>query len=115
MEAEWNSEVEDEWVFDSKNRAFYMKISGYDPKKYEKMLVLFELIITMSDSTGRIVDVSCGCASIGVRELVSVESKLSKKLKLTSGIPTKSKEIDRQAVTKRTGWKTFLGSSVVES
>lgn len=68
-----------------------MKIANYDSKKYEKMLVLFQLIITMSDSTGNVIEVSCGTASIGIKELVTVDSKLSKKLKLTSGIPTKPK------------------------
>lgn len=44
-----------------------MKIANYDPKRYEKILILFELIITMSDSSGNVLDVSCGTASIGVK------------------------------------------------
>jgi hypothetical protein len=97
-----------------KNRAFYMKIANYDARKFEKMILLFELVITMNDN-GRMIDVSCGSASISVKELVSVENKFSKKLKLLSGMPTKSKEIDKVSVTKRSGWKSFLGSSNVES
>ncbi len=87
-----------------------MKINNYDAKKYEKMILLFELVITMNDN-GRLMEVSCGSASISIKELVGVETKFSKKLKLVSGIPTKSKEIDKVAVSKRTGWKSFLGSS----
>ncbi len=87
-----------------------MKINNYDVKKYEKMILLFELVITMNDN-GRMMEVSCGSTSISIKELVGVETKLSKKLKLISGIPTKSKEIDKVAVSKRTGWKSFLGSS----
>lgn len=67
-----------------------MKIANYDAKKFDKIILLFELIITMNDN-GRVIEVSCGSASISVKELVSVESKLSKKLKLQSGIPTKAK------------------------
>lgn len=44
-----------------------MKITNYDAKRYEKMLILFELIITMTDSTGNVLEVSCGTASIGVK------------------------------------------------
>jgi len=44
----------------------------------------------MSDN-GRMMEISCGSASISIKELVSVENKLSKKLKLVSGIPTKAK------------------------
>ena len=67
-----------------------MKIANYDARKFDKMILLFELVITMNDS-GRLIDVSCGSASISVKEIVSVENKFSKKLKLVSGIPTKSK------------------------
>ena len=44
-----------------------MKIANYEAKRYEKMLILFELIITMTDSTGNVLEVSCGTASIGVK------------------------------------------------
>lgn len=67
-----------------------MKIANYDAKKFDKIILLFELVITMSDN-GRLMEVSCGSASISVKELVSVDSKLSKKLKLVTGIPTKAK------------------------
>ena len=48
-----------------------MKIANYDAKKFDKIILLFELIITMNDN-GRVIEVSCGSASISVKELVSV-------------------------------------------
>lgn len=41
LEADWDSEVEDQWVFDTKNRAIFMKIANYDQRKFEKISVLF--------------------------------------------------------------------------
>ncbi len=48
-----------------------MKIANYDAKKYEKMILLFELIITLNDN-GKTLEVSCGSGSISVKQLVSV-------------------------------------------
>jgi hypothetical protein len=43
-----------------------MKIANYEARKYEKMILLFELVITMNDN-GRTIEVSCGSANISVK------------------------------------------------
>ena len=40
------------------------------------------------------------------------EGKTTKKLKLSGGMPNRSKKIDEKAVSKRTGWKSFFGGEV---
>ena len=40
------------------------------------------------------------------------EGKVTKKMKLIAGMPNRSKKIDNDAISKRTGWKGFFGGDV---
>lgn len=86
-------------------------MAGYDPRKYEKCVLLFELVMVVVES-GKTLEINCGCTNIPLRELMIPEGKTTKILKLIAGLPNKSKEIDRAAISKRTGWKSFFGSEV---
>jgi hypothetical protein len=40
------------------------------------------------------------------------EGKVAKKLKLIAGLPNRSKEIDKNSISKRSGWKNFFGGEI---
>jgi hypothetical protein len=58
-------------------------------------------------------EINCGCATLPLRELFIPEGKTPKKLKLIAGLPSRAKEIDRTAISKRGGWTTFFGGDIV--
>lgn len=72
------------------------------------MLLLFEFVITVIES-GKSIEISCGTSSIPIRDLL-IDSKSTKKIKIIAGIPNKSKDIDKQSVSKRKGWRGLLGT-----
>ena len=49
IEMEWDPDVEDEWMLPKVSRSIFVKIAGYEQKKYEKVVVLFELVIGVTE------------------------------------------------------------------
>lgn len=41
LDADWDSDVEDQWIFDKNNQRIFVKISNYESRKYDKLLLLF--------------------------------------------------------------------------
>lgn len=111
LEASWDPSVEDRWAFDKNNQSVFVKISQFDFRKFDKLLLLFEFVITLADEK-KCLEISCGSATLHIKDLISPDNN-SRKLKVTAGIPNKSKEIDRMSVSKRTGWRGVLGKSDV--
>ena len=72
---------------------------------------MFELVIDIVES-GKTLEINCGCAHLPLRELMIPEGKVTKTLKLIAGMPNRSKKIDSEAISKRTGWKSFFGGDV---
>ena len=68
LQVEFDSDVEDQWVFNKNNRSIFVKIANYEPRKFEKIFVLFEFVVTIVDGS-RCMEVSCGSASFPVKEL----------------------------------------------
>lgn len=99
------------WRFGNNLRSIIVKVAGYDARKFEKMVVLFELVIAVVEGS-RTLEINCGCANLPLRELLIPDGKVTKRLKLIAGLPNRSKEIDKASISKRSGWKNFFGGDV---
>lgn len=42
-----------------------------------------------------------------------IESKMTKRFKIIAGLPNKSKDIDKLSISKRKGWRGFIGSGEI--
>ena len=51
VEVEWDQDVEDVWRFSNDVRSLIIKISGYEPRKFEKYVLLFELVIAVVEGS----------------------------------------------------------------
>ena len=51
LDAEWDADVEDQWIFDKNNRSIFVKIANFEQRKYEKYVLMFEFIITLVDGS----------------------------------------------------------------
>jgi hypothetical protein len=111
VDAEWDAEVEDVWRFSNNLRSILVKIGGYEPRKFEKYVLLFELVIAVVEA-GKTLEINCGSTNLPLRELQIPDGKVGKSLKLIAGLPNRSKKIDEAAVSKRTGWKSFFGGDI---
>ena len=49
IDADWDPDIEDQWIFDKNNRDVFVRIGSYESRKYDKLLLLFEFIITIVD------------------------------------------------------------------
>jgi hypothetical protein len=108
VDCEWDPEVEDVWRFGNSYRSVFVKVSGYEPRKFEKIVILIELVIAVVDNN-RALEINCGSTTIALRDLIVPDGKTTKKLKLIAGLPNRSKDLDKNSITKRTGWKNFFG------
>lgn len=66
VEAEWDQDVEDVWTFGNDVRSLIIKIGGYEPRKFEKYVLLFELVIAVVEGS-RTLEINCGCANMPLR------------------------------------------------
>lgn len=73
--------------------------------------MLFQFLVTLVDGQ-KSIDISCGTASFPIKQL-QVEAKTVRKYKMIAGIPNKSKDIDKMSISKRKGWRGFIGSGEV--
>ena len=51
VEVEWDPDVEDVWRFANDYRSLIVKIGGYEPRKFEKYVLLFELVIAVVEGS----------------------------------------------------------------
>lgn len=51
LQVEFDSDVEDQWVFNKNNRSIFVKIANYEARKFEKIFVLFEFVVTIVDGS----------------------------------------------------------------
>ncbi|CAD8210763.1 unnamed protein product [Paramecium octaurelia] len=104
--AQWNSEYEDRWIFDSAamEQAMYLRWGNFDEKMDNMIELIFEFI-TYSTNKGRLIQISCAYGSIPVYQLKPGKQLLE----LKGGAPLKDITIDKKDIrTNRSGWRSVV-------
>ncbi|CAD8196479.1 unnamed protein product [Paramecium pentaurelia] len=104
--AQWNSEYEDRWIFDSAamEQAMYLRWGNFDEKMDNMTELVFEFI-TYSTNKGRLIQISCAYGSIPVYQLKPGKQLLE----LKGGAPLKDITIDKKDIrTNRNGWRSVI-------
>ena len=66
LEVDWDPDIEDRWSFDKLNKSIFIKINDFEPRNYERIIILFEFVITVKRDD-KTLDISCGSANVAAR------------------------------------------------
>lgn len=118
MDAVWDPDNEDIWTFNDSlgfEKEVLVKIGDYSHDTFDQMVIMFEFNITYSEGNN-LLEISCGSASLPIKEISRITSAAEKKLEINGGIPTKRRHYKKEDInTRRSTWKKLFSIGEVES